>query len=155
MLTFLPLEVIHQIEQDMSTPNYIPNTAQRVLAEEVTSFVHGERGLEEAVKATESLRPGNDTVLDAEVLKMASESIPQVNIDRKAVIGSMIVDVMPMSGLLPTKGATRRMIANGGVRVNNVKVESDSQTVEESDVIGGDMILLAAGKKNKLLVYLV
>lgn len=46
-------------------PGYEPNTAQRRLAEEVTRFVHGEEGLQQAVKATAALAPGAATTLDA------------------------------------------------------------------------------------------
>lgn len=46
MLTFLPLEEIAELEAAMATPEYKPNTAQRVLAQEVTRFVHGEQGLQ-------------------------------------------------------------------------------------------------------------
>ncbi len=53
MLTFLPLEEVQAIEASMSAPGYVPNTAQRRLAEEVTRFVHGEEGLAQALKATE------------------------------------------------------------------------------------------------------
>jgi tyrosyl-tRNA synthetase len=52
MLTFLPMEEVADLEHAMTAPGYIPNTAQRRLAEEVTRFVHGEEGLQQAVKAT-------------------------------------------------------------------------------------------------------
>ncbi len=51
-LTFLPLPEIAELEAAMGQPGYAPNTAQRVLAAEVTRFVHGEEGLAQALAAT-------------------------------------------------------------------------------------------------------
>lgn len=53
MLTFLSLEEIAELEASMTAPGYVPNTVQRRLAEEVTRFVHGDEGLQQALKATE------------------------------------------------------------------------------------------------------
>ena len=46
MLTFLPLDRIQDMEKSMAQENYVPNTAQTLLAEEVTRFVHGEEGVQ-------------------------------------------------------------------------------------------------------------
>ena len=154
MLTFLSLERISIIEKSMTEDNYVPNTAQRILAEEITRFVHGDDGLKEALKATESLRPGTETVLDAQALQMAADVIPSTVIDRNLVVGSLVTDVLAASGLVESKGAAKRMLRNGGVRLNNVKIVEETQTIEQSDVIGGNMVLLAAGKKNKILLRL-
>ena len=51
-LTFLPLPEVAELEEAMGQPGYAPNTAQRVLAAEVTRFVHGEEGLAQALAAT-------------------------------------------------------------------------------------------------------
>ena len=56
MLTFLPLDRIQQLEGDMQQSGYKPNTAQRLLAEEVIRFVHGEEGLSAALLATQVRR---------------------------------------------------------------------------------------------------
>ena len=154
ILTFLPLDHIERIEQDMSTASYIPNTAQQILATEVTRFVHGSDGLQEATKATASLRPGTDTVLDADALKLVSDTIPSATLSRSDVIDKPIVDVVASSGLLESKGAAKRMIRNGGIRVNNMKITDESKTISQSDIVGDNMVLLAAGKKNKLLLML-
>ena len=53
MLTFVPLEDLEALERSMQEPGYKPNTAQRLLAAEVTSFVHGQQGLDQALRATE------------------------------------------------------------------------------------------------------
>lgn len=53
MLTFLSLEEIQRLEESMSSSSYKPNTAQRVLAREVTAFVHGPEGLRQAEAATQ------------------------------------------------------------------------------------------------------
>ena len=53
MLTFLPVEEIDALEADMQQQTYQPNTAQRLLAEEVIRFVHGEEGLSAALSATQ------------------------------------------------------------------------------------------------------
>ena len=52
-LTFLPLRQIAELEAGMAAPGYAPNAAQRLLAAEVTRFVHGESGLQQALRATE------------------------------------------------------------------------------------------------------
>ena len=53
MLTFLPLEQIAELEQQMRGDSYRPNTAQELLAREVLMFVHGEQGLQAALQATQ------------------------------------------------------------------------------------------------------
>eukprot|EP01026_Neomeris_dumetosa_P081602 TRINITY_DN9199_c0_g1_i6.p1 TRINITY_DN9199_c0_g1~~TRINITY_DN9199_c0_g1_i6.p1 ORF type:complete len:637 (-),score=123.83 TRINITY_DN9199_c0_g1_i6:371-2281(-) len=52
MLTFLPLKEVQQIEEQMKSSNYVPNTAQKILAQEVTRYVHGEEALQQAIKTT-------------------------------------------------------------------------------------------------------
>ena len=89
----------------MSTASYIPNTAQQILAAEVT-ICTWIRWTTEATKATASLRPGTDTVLDADALKLVSDTIPSAALSRN-VIDKPIVDVVASSGLLESKGAAK------------------------------------------------
>nr|CAB3499407.1 unnamed protein product [Digitaria exilis] len=75
ILTFLSLDEIQELEESMKKPGYVPNTVQKKLAEEVTRFVHGEEGLAEALKATEALRPGAQTQLDAQTIEGIADDI--------------------------------------------------------------------------------
>lgn len=63
------------LEEEMKKLGYIPKTAQRKLAEEVTQFVHGEEGLAEALRATEALSPGAETQLDAQTIEAIAEDV--------------------------------------------------------------------------------
>ncbi|EEH55802.1 uncharacterized protein MICPUCDRAFT_2459, partial [Micromonas pusilla CCMP1545] len=151
-LTFVPIEEIEAMEAAMKEDGYAPNTAQKRLAEEVTRFVHGEAGLSQALKATEGLKPGADTVLDADTLEALAGDIPSAELSLGEVVGRTVVDVMAATGLQKSKGEAKRLIKGGGARVNNVKVEDEGKVIEEGDVVDGRVLLLAAGKKNKLLV---
>ena len=53
MLTFISLDDIETLEKEMSSSDYKPNTAQKILAREVTQFVHGPEGLKQAEAATQ------------------------------------------------------------------------------------------------------
>lgn len=152
MLTFLPLEEIDALEAAMQAPDYVANTAQRRLAEEVTRFVHGEEGLQQAIKATEALAPGAATKLDADSLEAIAGDAPSASLPRDQLVGAGLADVMVAVGMQPSKAAVRRMIKGGGVRVNNEKVDDELAVLQDSDLIDGRLVLIAAGKKNKMLV---
>lgn len=136
----------------MSRPDYVANTAQRRLAEEVTRFVHGEAGLQQALKATQALAPGADTALDADTLEAIAGDAPSAELARAEVVGSPLVDLVARVKLQPSKAAVRRLIQGGGLRLNNARVEDEGLVVGDDDLIDGRVLLLAAGKKNKLLV---
>lgn len=152
VLTFLPLEEIEAIEASMADPAYVPNTAQRRLAEEVTRFVHGEEGLQQALNATAALAPGAATKLDATTLEAVAADAPSATLTRAEVVGQTLADVMVAVGMQGSKAAVRRMIKGGGVRVNNEKIEDELHELDEGDLMDGRLLLLAAGKKNKMLV---
>ncbi len=76
MLTFLEMDEIRRIEQAMLQPGYAPNSAQKRLAEEVTRFVHGEEGLQAALKVTQGMAPGSEAALSAEVLEDLMRDMP-------------------------------------------------------------------------------
>jgi tyrosyl-tRNA synthetase len=155
MLTFVDIVEIDAMEKSMSEEGYRPNTVQRRLAEEVTRFVHGEEGLLKALKATEGLKPGSDTVLDAETLDMLADVVPLSKLTRDEVVGKPVADVMATSGLQKSKGEAKRMIKGGGAKLNNKKVTEEDQVITESDLIGNRMLMLNAGKKNKMLIRIV
>ncbi|KAL4857707.1 Tyrosine--tRNA ligase [Chlorella vulgaris] len=146
MLTFLPLEEVASIEAAMQAPGYAANTAQRRLAEEVTRFVHGEQGLQQALKATQALAPGAATKLDADSLEAIAGDAPSASLPRDRLVGALLADVMAAVGMQPSKAA------GGGVRVNNERIEDELHMLSEEDLIDSRMVLIAAGKKNKMLV---
>lgn len=152
ILTFLELDEVDKLEKGMKSPGYVPNTAQRRLAEEVTRFVHGEEGLKEALKATEALRPGAETKLDWRSIEAIAEDVPSCSLAYDQVVSLSLVDLSVSSGLLDSKSAARRMLKQGGLYLNNNRVDSESKRIEPQDIVDGKVLLLSAGKKNKVVV---
>lgn len=152
ILTFLGLEEIDELEKDMKRPGYVPNTAQQRLAEEVTRFVHGEDGLNEAVKATEALRPGAETKLDWKTIEAIAEDVPSCSLAYDQVLNVSLVDLSVSAGLFESKSAARRLLKQGGVYLNNNRVDSESKRIEPQDIVDDKVLLLSAGKKNKVVV---
>ena len=87
MLTFLDMEEIRSIEKQMKMKDYVPNSAQKRLAEEVTRFVHGEAGLKKALKVTEGMAPGAEAELSAESFKELMHDMPHAEMKQSEVIG--------------------------------------------------------------------
>ncbi|KAK7309108.1 hypothetical protein RJT34_05587 [Clitoria ternatea] len=149
ILTFLDMEEVVALEGKMKKPGYVANTAQRRLAEEVTRFVHGEDGLAEALKATEALRPGAETKLDWKTIEGIAEDVPSCSLAYDEVLNLSLVDLCVSSGLFDSKSAARRLLKQGGLYLNNSRVDSENKRVEAADIVDGKVLLLSAGKKNK------
>lgn len=152
MLTFMEMEEIHHYETMMQNQEYVPNTVQKRLAEEVTRLVHGEDGLSKALRVTSAAKPGAVTDLDVQTLESISEDMPSCTLALGDIIGSKLIDLLVRVQLQGSKGSARRMIRNGGIYMNNMKVQDEDVSVKESDLVEGRFLLLAAGRKNKVLV---
>ncbi|KAI3983706.1 hypothetical protein MKX01_001110 [Papaver californicum] len=151
ILTFLSLEEIKEVEEGMRKPGYVPNSAQRKLAEEVTRFVHGEEGLQEALKATEALKPGAETKLDWKTIEGIAKDVPSCYLSYDQVLNASVINLSVTTGLFESKSSVRRMLKSGGLYLNNARV-SEEKCIEAGDIIDGKVLLLSSGKKNKMVV---
>lgn len=152
LMTFMDMEEIEDFENMMKNSCYIPNTAQKKLAEEVTKIVHGEKGLQIALRATEAASPGSETRLDAQMLEGIASDIPSVNLPATELLSKKIFEILTLVQLASSKGEARRLIKNGGVYLNNQKMSDENRELVMDDLIDKRMFLLAIGKKNKMLV---
>lgn len=152
MLTFMDLDEIRRYEAMMKNPGYNPRTCQKRLAEEVTRIVHGEDGLIRALKVTQAAAPGQETKLDVDTLESIANDMPNYTLKKEQVIDQKLVDLMVIVSLQTSKSEAKRLIRNGGVYINNEKVEDENLTITKNHLIADRLILLAAGKKNKLLI---
>ncbi len=156
MLTFLPLGEIRELEHQMQSPGYMPNTAQKVLAGAIVDLLHGADGLKKALAATSGMAPGADPrklgELDAGMFQELLKNIPTVSLDFAAVCDQKLIDIVVSAQFMESKGEVRRLIRNGGVWLNNKKVDDENCTVCQQDIIGGRFLLIALGKKHKAVV---
>lgn len=152
MITFMDLEEINSLEEQMRQPGYVPNTAQKRLATEVTRLVHGEEALQKALRVTQRITPGSETALDAEMLEQLAADMPSVVLPRANVASGKIVDLLVKTGLQSSKSQARRLVQNGGVYLNNQQISDVERSITEADLVDGRLLLLSVGKKNKLLV---
>lgn len=150
-LTMMPLAEIGEIAESMSSAKYVPNSAQRRLAREITLLVHGEEGLAKAEALTQLARPGAETSLDVTTLQKLQGEIPTVSLKRENVVHRSLVDLIVEAKFMESKGEVRRLIKNGGLVLNNVRVCDEKKNIEEGDLIG-TYLLLAFGKKQKGLI---
>jgi tyrosyl-tRNA synthetase len=142
IFTFLSRVEIERLEQSVATEPF-KREAQRTLAWEVTSLVHGEAATDAAIRAAQALfGQGELADLDPDTLEAALRELPNTTTAPHAPVAQLLVDTELTSSL----SEARRAIAQGGVYLNNVKVASDSDTIEGS-VLPGGFAVLRRGKK--------
>lgn len=154
-LTFMPVDEINAYEEKMGQSDYIPNTAQRRLAEEVTRLVHSEEGLQTALRVTESAAPGSHAKLDAESLREISADMPSCQLPLSEVVGSKYIDISVKIGLHTSKGESLRLMQNKGAYLNNERIEDPEYRLTEGSLIDDEFLLFGAGKKKKMLVKVI
>ncbi|KIA77993.1 tyrosine--tRNA ligase [Parachlamydia acanthamoebae] len=151
ILTFMEMDEIRIYEKMMTQSDYVANTAQRKLAEEVTRIVHGEEGLRIALKVTEGAAPGAATALDAEVLNNLADDMPNYTVSMENILNRRLVDVVSEITPERSKGDLRKLIKNGGVYLNNLRIEEENYILTPKALIDGNLMLIAFGKKIKYL----
>lgn len=152
MITFMEMDEIKSYEEEMKKPSYAPNTAQKRLAEEVTRIVHKEEGLKSAKDITNQAQPGAKTSLDEKTLDTLAHELPTTEVGLTDVLNNKLIDLLVSTNIIPSKSEARRLIANGGLYLNNEKISDENFTVKESDLIAKKYLLLSVGKKKKTVI---
>ncbi len=152
MLTFMPMEEVRTWEKSMGQEGYVPNSAQKKLAEELTRLVHDEDGLKSALEATQVAAPGHSAALDPAILEKTYQEMPHAILPREEVVGAKYVDVAAKAGLITSKGEGTRLIEQGGAYLNNEKIGDAQFRLEESQLIGGKFLVFSAGKKKRIII---
>ncbi len=119
--------------------------AQRALAEELTTLVHGERETAQAVAASQALfGRGSLDELAPETLRAALTEAGLVHLDELPDVAGLLKE----SGLVPSMKEARRVIAEGGAYVNNTRISEVDATVSADDLLHGRYLVLRRGKRS-------
>jgi tyrosyl-tRNA synthetase len=147
--TFLSRDELAGLEQD-TTERPHERAAQRRLAQELTTLVHGEAQCAAVEHASQALFGRAELgELDEPTLAAALREASNNHVAELAPDGpSGIADLLVASGLVDSKGAARRAVAEGGAYVNNIRVETDDWTPQPSDFLHGRWLVLRRGKRN-------
>ncbi len=134
LMTFLPMDEVRRLG---SLPGEKINEAKKTLALEMTKIIHGEEEAIKAQQAAEALFGGGGD----------SESIPTTEISLEQLAsGINILDALVMTDLCPSKGEARRLVAQGGITINNEKIEVIDFVITQKDFEDGKAII-KKGKK--------
>lgn len=146
--TFLSLEEIAEIEKEFTAA---PETrvAQKALAKEVTTLVHGKEAYEQAVHISQALFSGNIKELSVSEIKQGFKGVPSYTVPQEADL--KLLELLVSSGLVQSKRQAREDIQNGAIYINGERVQDLEYQISDTDKIG-NMIVLRRGKKKYFLL---
>ena len=148
VFTFLTRAEIEELAQQVADEPF-KRAAQRRLALEVTSLVHGEDATRAAIAAAAALfGQGELAELDSATLEAALRELPHTTTPANTPVAQLLVD----TGLSQSLGAARRSIAEGGVYLNNEKIAAEDELLD-SHVLPSKMAVLRRGKKTLAGVF--
>ena len=144
--TFRTQEEIEDIKkQTLEAPH--ARAAQRTLARDVTTLVHGEHATNQAEAAAKALfGQGELTDLDAKTLDAAMSEAPNATISGSGELPT-IAELLVACELVQSNSAGRRAINEGGVSVNNIKVQDEDARISKEDFLHGKWAVLRRGKR--------
>ena len=152
IFTFLSLEEIAEIEEQFEAARH-ERLAQKVLAREVVSLVHGKVAYEQAVKTSEILFGGGDLrQLDAKSILTGLKAAPQHQVTDDEDL--TLVELLISAGIAPSKRQAREDITNGAIYINGERVQALDYVLTDSDKIENRLTVIRRGKKkNFVLTY--
>ena len=130
LLTFLPMD---EVERLSSLKDEKINEAKKIAAYEITKLIHGENEAKKAQEAAEALFGNGGNLENMPTTKISDENIS-------------ILDAITLSGIAPSKGQAKKLIMQGGITLNDNKIEDISYKLNENDFKDGYAIL-KKGKK--------
>lgn len=149
--TFLSKEQIDELAEKVQTEPH-KREAQKMLAEEMTRFVHGEELLEQAKRITAALFTGDIKSLTADEIEQGFKEMPTFEATKES---KNIVDWLVDLGIEPSKRQAREDITNGAISMNGERVSDLGLEVTADLAIGGRFIIIRKGKKNYSLVKMI
>ena len=159
IFTFLSREQIEQkIEEHIESPHL--RILQKIIAKEITIFVHGEDAFKKAVEASQILF-GNATSkalqkIDTELFLELFEGVPQTKVSMSKIKkGIDIISALVLeTGFLKSNGEAKRALSENSISVNQVKVDQ-KYIVDQNDLIAAHYILLKRGKKSFFILNVI
>lgn len=146
--TFLPLSEIDRLAE-VTAREPEKREAQRVLAYEVTRFVHGTEQADIAVKTSEILFGQEISDVSDETLESIFKDVPSTELSWSDLeAGVPIVDAMVKCGLSQGRSAARRLINSKGVYLNNRRVEDTEYVITKDSLASAHITVLRTGRKN-------
>jgi tyrosyl-tRNA synthetase len=147
VFTFRSREEIEALEESARERPHL-REAQRALAQDVTTLVHGAAAAERVETAARALfgrgEVGELAGLDGATLRDATAELPQT----RGQVGDRFVDLMAATGLVAGRNAARRAVAEGGAYLNNVKVTDPEKVLAEGDLLPGGVALIRRGRRS-------
>lgn len=151
IFTFLSLDEIAEIEKQFDAARH-ERLAQKILAKEVVTLVHGEEAYNQALNITEQLFAGNIKNLSAKELKQGLSNVSNYAVQAEDNLN--IVELLVTSGIVNSKRQAREDVQNGAIYVNGERVQDLDYTLSDSDKIDGELTVIRRGKKKySVLTY--
>ena len=153
-LTLLPRAEIETLDRE-AAEHAERREAQRALAREVTTRVHGADAAKVAEEVSALLVGGGDpTSLSLGAIDALGREIPTAEVTQPAG-GSDVLDLLIETRLAASRGAAKRLVEQGGVYVNGARVAMAERTVQSDALLAGGHALLRKGARDYALVKLV
>ncbi|MDI1319220.1 MAG: tyrosine--tRNA ligase [bacterium] len=155
-LTFLPQDEITALEKELKA-NPGARAAQKALAKEMTTLVHGPDALAAALKASQILFGGSLDGITEEIFNDVAGEVPTKDLEKAKLdgAGSSIIDLLVHSGLATSKGGARKDLEAGGIYLNNVRVPDHTRSVTSNDLLFDKYLLLRKGKKSYAVLRVI
>lgn len=153
--TWLSQAEIGDLEESVRTEPE-KRRAQRELARQVTSMLHGETELAKAVRASEILFGKEISGLSVNEILDIFADVPSTELAKSKLEsdGFTLGEALVLSGLAPSKGEAKRLVQGGGVAVNNVRADDARQAISTTKFIDGQVLVLRKGAKHYHLIRL-
>lgn len=145
--TFLTKEEIEALEVSFQEEPHL-RKAQKALAKEMTTMIHGEEAYQQALKLSEALFSGKIADLTKEEIAMGFEGVPTISIDTDI----SLIDALVLTKAASSKREARDFIQGGGVLVNGVQNKSLDAWITKQAAIGQTYTVIRRGKKNYFLI---
>lgn len=147
IFTFLsPNEIMDIIKKHNEEPHL--RLAQKTLAREIITDLHGKSEYEKAVKISEALFSGNVCDIDKELIEKVFKDVPNSSIDKDL----NIVDLLVETNICSSKREAKEFIAAGSISINGNKIATMDYCIEKKDAIDKKHIIVRKGKKKYYLV---
>lgn len=146
--SFKSLDEIKNIINDHKKEPFKRN-AQKLLAEEIVSTIHGKKGYEDALKISNAIFKNELDTLTNEELKQAFQSVPSYSTDKTEI---NLVDLLVESKICESKRAARELIDGKSIHVNNKNIIDKEFMVTKKDSYNNEFTIIRKGKKNYFLI---